>query len=74
MIERDINKFKKTYYTISNEKFQFCIVDFKIVDFICHLNNRFFETIKIIKILKWFFRQNVSEVHAFIEVCVYYKI
>ena len=43
---------KKTDYTISNEKFQFCVIDFKIVDFIYDLNDRFFETTKIIKILK----------------------
>ena len=43
---------KKTNYIISDEKFQFCVADLKIVDFICDLNDRFFETIKIIKILK----------------------
>ena len=52
MIERDINEFKKTNYTISNEKSQFCVVNFKIIDFICDLNDRFFETTKMIKILK----------------------
>ena len=65
---------KKINYTISNEKFQFCVVDFKIVDFIYDLNDKFFETTKMIKILKWFFYRNVFEVRAFIEVCVYYKI
>ena len=65
---------KKTNYTILNEKFQFCIVNLKIVNFICDLNNKFFETTKMIKILKWFSCQNVSEVRAFIEVCVYYRI
>ena len=43
---------KKTNCTISSEKFQFCVADFKIIDFICDLNDRFFETTKIIKILK----------------------
>ena len=43
---------KKTDCTISNEKSQFCVADFKIIDFICDSNNRFFETTKIIKILK----------------------
>ena len=43
---------KKIDCTISNEKFQFCVVDFKIVNFICDLNDRFFKTIKMIKILK----------------------
>ena len=65
---------KKTDYTISSEKFQFYVVDFKIVDFVCDLNDRFSETIKMIKILKWFSCRNVFEIRAFIEVCVYYKI
>ena len=37
---------------ISDEKFQFCVVDFKIIDFIYDSNDRFFETTKMIKILK----------------------
>ena len=43
---------KKTDYTILNEKFQFYVIDFKIVDFIYDLNDKFFETTKMIKILK----------------------
>ena len=65
---------KKTDCTISNEKFQFCVVDFKIINFVYDSNDKFFETTKIIKILKWFFCQNISKVRAFIEVYVYYKI
>ena len=65
---------KKTDCTISNEKFQFYVADFKIVDFVCDLNDRFFKTTKVIKILKWFSCRNVFEVRAFIKVCVYYKI
>ena len=65
---------KKTDCIISNEKFQFCVVNFKIVDFVCDSNDRFLETTKIIKILKWFSCRNVFEVRAFIEVCVYYRI
>ena len=52
MTERDINEFKKTNCIILNEKFQFYIVDFKIVDFICDSNDKFLKTTKIIKILK----------------------
>ena len=53
MIERNINKFeKKTDCTISNEKFQFYIINFKIINFVYDLNDRFFETTKMIKILK----------------------
>ena len=65
---------KKTNYMISDEKFQFCVADLKIVSFICDSNDRSLEITKIIKILKWFSCRNVSEVRAFIEVCVYYRI
>ena len=65
---------KKTDCTISNEKFQFYVADFKIVDFVCDSNDRFFKMTKMIKILKWFSCQNIFEVRAFIEVCVYYRI
>ena len=65
---------KKTNCTISDEKFQFCIVNLKIVSFVCDLNDKSFETTKIIKILKWSSCWNVSEIRAFIEVCVYYRI
>ena len=43
---------KKINYTISDEKFQFYVVNFKIVDFICDFDDRFSETTKMIKILK----------------------
>ena len=65
---------KKTDCTISDEKFQFCVVDFKFVDFIYDSNDRFSKTTKMIKILKWSSCWNVSEIRAFIEIYVYYKI
>ena len=65
---------KKKNCTILNEKFQFYVVDFKIVNFIYDLNDKFFKTTKMIKILKWSSCQNVFEVRAFIKVCMYYKI
>ena len=65
---------KKTDCTISDEKFQFCVADLKIVSFICDLNDRSFKTAKIIKILKWSSCRNIFEVRAFIKVCVYYRI
>ena len=43
---------KKANFIILNEKFQFCIADFKIIDFVYDSNNKFFEISKIIKILK----------------------
>ena len=44
------------------------------MSFICDLNDRSFETAKIIKILKWLSCRNVSEIRAFIKICVYYRI
>ena len=74
MIEYDTCEFKKTDCTISDKKFQFCVIDLKIVNFVCDLNDKFFKTTKIIKILKQFSCRNVFEVRAFIKVCVYYRI
>ena len=65
---------KKTNCTISNEKFQFCMFELKIVDFVCDSNDRFSETAKIIKILEWSSCCDVSKVRSFINVCVYYRI
>ena len=65
---------KKTDCTISDKKFQFCVADLKIVNFIYDSNDKFFETAKIIKILKWFSCRDIFEIRAFIEICVYYRI
>ena len=65
---------EKTNCTTSDEKFQFCISELKIVDFVCDSNDRFSETAKIIKILEWSSCRDVSKVRAFIDVCVYYRI
>ena len=43
---------KKIDYTILNEKFRFYVVNLKIINFVCDLNDKFFETAKMIKILK----------------------
>ena len=48
--------------------------DLKIVNFICDSDDRFSKIAKMIKILKEFSCRNVSEVQAFINICVYYKI
>ena len=59
---------------ILNEKSQFYMFELKIVDFVYDLNNRFSETVKIIKILEWPSCRDVSKVRIFINVCVYYRI
>ena len=45
---------EKANCTISDEKFQFCMFELKIVDFVCDLNDRFSDTVKIIKIFETF--------------------
>ena len=65
---------EKTNCTISNKKFQFCIFELKIVDFVYDSNDRFSETAKIIKIFKWSSCYDVLKVRAFINICVYYRI
>ena len=61
---------KKIDCTISNEKFWFCIFNLKIVDFVCDFNDKSFEIVKIIKILKWSSYCDIFEFRAFINVCV----
>ena len=65
---------EKTSRTISDEKFQFCIFELKIVDFVHDSNDKSFKTAKTIKILKWSSCCDVSKVRTFIDVCVYYQI
>ena len=43
---------KRLKTIIFDEKFQFCIFDIKIIDFICDKTNRYFNNFKIIKIIK----------------------
>ena len=65
---------EKADCTISDEKFQFCIFELRIVDSICNSNDRFSETVKISKIFEWSSCCDVSKVWTFINVCVYYRI
>ena len=65
---------KKIEYTISNEKFQFCMFELKIVNFVCDSKNKFFEIAKVRKILEQSSYCNVSKIRTFINVCVYYWI
>ena len=65
---------EKAGCTISGEKSQFCVAGLKIVGFVCDSDGRSPETAKVIKILEWPSCRDVSEVRAFIGVCVYYRI
>ncbi len=59
---------------IFEKKFQFCCEELRIIDFICDVKKRHSDTAKIIKILNWFFCQNVVDAREFIEICVFYRI
>ena len=65
---------KKTRSIIASAKSQFCMSKIKIVEYICDAQERHFDTIKIVKILKWSTCQNLLTAWAFLEVCVYYRI
>ena len=43
---------KRSKTTISDEKFQFCMFDIKIIDFVYDETDRHFDSFKIIKIIK----------------------
>ena len=63
---------KCTERCVFSEKSQFIIKRFKIIDFICKSNECFLKTVKVLKIVKWSFCQNIENACAFIELCVYY--
>ena len=43
---------KRSKITIFDEKFQICMFDIKIVNFVCDETDRHFDNFKIIKIIK----------------------
>ena len=57
---------------VSDEKSQFIMKRLKIVGFICEFDECSSETVKVLKIVKWPLCQSIENVHAFIELCVYY--
>ena len=69
-----LTDFEKIDCIIFDEKSQFCCADIRIVKFICDDDERHFDIVKIIKIVKWFVCTNVAKVRKFIEICVYYRI
>ena len=59
---------KRSRIIIFDEKFQFCMFDIKIVDFVCDEINRHFDTIKIIEIIKRKNCRNVTIVKAIMKI------
>ena len=60
--------------TISAEKSYFCLASIKIVGFVCDYKDRYPDQGKISKILFWPDYRNISDVRAFINICIYYRI
>jgi hypothetical protein len=59
---------------IFEKKSQFCCEKLRVIDFVYDVKERHLNTAKIIKILNWFFCQNVVDVREFIEICVFYRV
>jgi hypothetical protein len=59
---------------IFEKKSQFYCEKLRVIKFICDVEKRYLNTTKVIKILNWFFYQNVVDVREFIEICVFYRV
>jgi hypothetical protein len=69
-----LTNIKKVDCIIFEEKSQFCCEKLRVIDFVCDVEKRHSDTAKIIKILNWFFYQDVADVREFIKTCVFYRI
>jgi hypothetical protein len=65
---------EKVGYTILKAKSQFCMPGLRVIEFIYDILKRYPDIFKMIKIVKWFSPNNVTEVKAFIKVIIYYRI
>jgi hypothetical protein len=65
---------KRVKYTILEAKSQFYMPEFRVIEFIYDILERYPNTFKIIKIIKWFFLNDITEVRVFIRIVIYYKI
>lgn len=72
-LDRTLDRIERAQACIG-PKSQFCQNGMVIVGFVCSSGGRSPESAKVIKILGWTRCDNVSEVKAFIGICVYYRI
>ena len=72
-LNRTLIQLKRASCTISL-KLQFYIDRIKIVGFICRVEGKTLNSVKVIKIFKWKPYTDIREARAFIRVCVYYQI
>jgi hypothetical protein len=73
-IDRVLTNLKRVRYTISGVKSQFYMLRFRVMEFIYNALRRYFNTFKVIKIIKWLFPNNIAEARIFIKMAVYYKM
>jgi hypothetical protein len=57
-----------------DKKTQWYKQEIKIVRFICDSNERYLDSVKVIKILKWPNCRNITELRGFLEIYRYYRI
>jgi hypothetical protein len=69
-----LTNIERADWIIFEEKSQFCCEELRVVEFVCDVEERHSNTTKMIKILNWFFCQNVADVREFIEICVFYRV
>jgi hypothetical protein len=67
-MNRILTNLKKIGCTISETKSQFCMPKFRVIKFVCNALGRHPNISKIIKIVKWFFPNNIIEAKTFISV------
>ncbi len=48
--------------------------EIKIIGYMCDIEERYPDIVKIIKILKWIHYNNVLEARAFINIYMYFRI
>ena len=73
-IDKVLVDLKRIECIIFNEKSQFCIKKLKIVKYVCDVNERHFDYVKIDKIMNWKKSQNAIEIWIFINIKMYYWI
>jgi hypothetical protein len=73
-MDRILTNLERARYTISKAKSQFYMPRLRVIEFVCDILKRYFDTSKIIKIVKWPPPNDIAEARTFIKIAVYYKI
>jgi hypothetical protein len=65
---------EKAGCTISGVKLQFCMSGLRIMEFVYDILRRHPNISKVIKIVKWPFFNDITEVRVFVGVAIYYRV